>query len=110
MRTNGTLEYEIIGGVSVNEFDEPIAPEKSWCEPIRCSINVNTDNRRGVYEDGIFRQASFCVLIERNAHLDIDAISDIKRVRLTRGREWLGEYFVMSVTPCDSVGRVQIIV
>lgn len=110
MRINGTLEYEIITGGGVNEYDEPIAPEITWCEPIRCSIKVNTDNRRGKYEDGIFRQASFCVLIERNSHLDIDVISDIKRVRLFRGRESLGEYSVMSITPCDSVGRVQIIV
>ena len=110
MRTNGTLQYEITTPGGVNEYGEPIASQTSWCDPIRVSINANTDTRRGRYEDGQFRQASFTVLIERNAHLDIDVISDIKRVRLVRGRESLGEYFVLSCAPCDTVGRFQIIV
>ncbi len=108
MRTNGTLQYEIITGGGVNEYGEPVASQSTWCEPIRCSIRANTDTRRGRYEDGVFRQASFVVLIERNAHRDIDMIADIKRVRLVRGRESLGEYFVLSVVPAESVGRVQI--
>lgn len=108
MRTNGTLQYEITTGGGVNEYGEPIAPETTRCDPIRCSIHANTDTRRGRYEDGVFRQASFVVLIERNAHRDIDVIADIKRVRLVRGRESLGEYFVLSVVPAESVGRVEI--
>lgn len=108
MRTNGTLQYEITTGGGVDNYGEPIASQTTWCDPIRCSIHANTDSRRGRYEDGVFRQASFVVLIERNAHRDIDVITDIKRVRLTRGCESLGEYFVLSVVPLDSVGRVQI--
>lgn len=108
MRTNGTLQYEIVTGGGVDKYGEPIAPKTSWSEPIRCSIHANTDTRRGRYEDGLFRQASFVVMIERNAYRDIDVIADIKRVRLMRGRESLGEYFVMSVVPAESVGRVQI--
>lgn len=108
MRTNGIMQYEIITGGGVNKFGEPIAPVKSWSKPIRCSIRTNTDNRRGRYEDGLFRQASFVVVIERNAHRDIDVLSVIKRVRLMRGAESLGEHFVLSVVPADSVGRVQI--
>lgn len=108
MRTNGTLQYEITTGGGVNEYGEPIAPKTTWCDPIRCSIRVNTDTRRGRYEDGVFRQSSFCVLIERNAHRNIDVFADIKRVRLVRGVESLGEHFVLSVLPSDSVGRIQI--
>ena len=108
MRTNGTLQYEIITGGGVNNDGEPIAPVTSWSDPIRCSIHANTDSRRGRYEDGLFRQASFVVLIERNAHFEVDVIADIKRVRLTRGCEPLGEYFVLSVVPAESVGRIQI--
>nr|DAL02894.1 MAG TPA: hypothetical protein [Caudoviricetes sp.] len=108
MRTNGTIQYEITTPGGVNEYGEPIASVTTWCDPIRCSIHANTDTRRGRYEDGLFRQSSFCVLIERNAHLDIDVISAIKRVRLVRGHESLGEHFVLAVVPCDSVGRVQI--
>lgn len=108
MRTNGTLQYEIVTGGGVNEYGEPVAPETTWCDPIRCSIKANTDTRRGRYEDGIFRQASFVVLIERNAHRDIDVIADIKRVRLVRDGESLGEYFVLSIVPLSTVGRVQI--
>lgn len=108
MRTNGTLQYEIITGGGVNEFGEPIAPETSWSQPIRCSIRTNTDTRRGRYEDGLFRQASFIVMIESNAHRKFDVIADIKRVRLVRGKELLGEYFVLSVVTAETVGRVQI--
>lgn len=108
MRTNGTLQYEIVTGGGVDRYGEPIAPETSWSNPIRCSIKANTDTRRGRYADGIFRQASFVVMIERNAHRDIDVIADIKRVRLVCGNDPLGEYFVLSVVPLTTVGRVQI--
>lgn len=102
------MQYEMVNGGGVNEYGEPVAASTSWSDPIRCSISTNTDTRRGRYEDGIFRQASFVVMIERNAHRDIDVIADIKRIRLVRGREPLGEYFVLSVVPLDSVGRIQI--
>ena len=92
----------------MNEYGEPVEPAIAWSDPMQCSIKTNTDTRRGRYEDGLFRQASFVVMIERNAHRDIDVIADIKRVRLVRGSESLGEYFVMSVVPAESVGRVQI--
>jgi hypothetical protein len=108
MRTNGTLQYEIITGGGVNEYGEPMKGVSAWSDPIRVSIRTNTDTRRGRYEDGQFRQASFCVMIERNAHLDINVITDINHVRLTRNGESLGDYFVLSVTPAESVGRVQI--
>lgn len=110
MRANGTLQYEIIQDGGVNTFGEPLDSVATWSEPIRCSVNANSDNRRGIYEDGTFRQATWVVLIERNAHRDINVINDIKRVKLARGNESLGEYFVMSVTPLDTVGRVKIIV
>ena len=108
MRTNGTLQYEIITGGGVNDYGEPVAPVTTWSDPIRCSIRTNTDTLCGRYEDGVFRQASFVAMIERNAHRDIDVIADIKRVRLVRGGESLGEYFVLSVVSNVTVGRVQI--
>ena len=108
MRVNGSMQYEIVTGGGVNEYGEPIVSASTWSESIPCSISTNTDTRRGRYEDGLFRQASFCILIERQANRAIDVFTDIKRVRLMRGVEMLGDYFVLQVIPADSVGRVQI--
>lgn len=104
MRTNGTLQYQIITPAGVDEYGEPVAAESTWSEPIDCSIKTNTDNRKGVYEDGEFRQASFTVLIEDSTEIDFD------RLKLIRYSENLGEYRVMSIEPLTTVGRIQILV
>ena len=64
MRTNGTLRYEILIGGGINEYGEPIPARSEWSEPIDCSIKTNSDNRIGRYEDGVFRMASFTIMIE----------------------------------------------
>lgn len=104
MRINGTLQYQKLTPAGVNKFGEPKPATIEWSDPIECLIKTNTDNRKGVYEDGEFRQASFLVHLEaRN-----DAAFD--RIRLYRQHESLGEYRIMSREPLTSVGRIQIIV
>ena len=103
MRTNGTLQYETIVGGGVNEYGEPIAAQSEWSEPIPCSIKTNSDNRRGRYEDGIFRIASFDILIEL-------AEFPHNTVKLNRLGEELGEYQVLSAEPMTTVGRTKITV
>ncbi len=108
MRTNGKLQYQTLsqGGVDVN--GEPIAQTASWSDAIACNIKTNSDNRKGVYEDGEFRVASFTVLLEADPRLKL---SDIKRVKLMRnGDEALGEYRVISSEPLLTQGRIQIMV
>lgn len=103
MRTNGTLRYEIVEGGDLNEYGEPIAAQSDWSDPIPCSIKTNSDTRKGKYEDGIFRQASFIILIELAAFPH-------KRISLERNGESLGEFDILSSEPLTSVGRTQIVV
>lgn len=103
MRYNGTLSFEVLTEGGVDEFGEVIESSSEWSEPIPCSIKTNNDNRKGRYEDGEFRQASFIVLIETQEFPH-------NRIKLKRYSEELGEYRVMSCEPLTSVGRVQIMV
>lgn len=104
MRANGTLQYLKTAAASKNEYGEPIPAQTSFSKPYRCSIKTNSDNRKGVYEDGVFRQASFSVLLESQK------LEEFNRVRLTRDGEDLGEYQVMSREQLKSVGRISILV
>lgn len=107
MRTNGTLQFQTLSMPVVDLDGEPCQSVETWSEPIPCSIKTNSDNRKGVYEDGEFRIASFLVLLEADASQNFDAI---KRVKLSRGTENLGEYRVLSSEPIVTQGRFQIIV
>ena len=103
MRINGTLRYEVLIGGGINEYGEPIPARSEWSEPIDCSIKTNSDNRIGRYEDGVFRMASFTIMIE---------IAEIpyNSVKLERLGEYLGEYQIINVEPLTSVGRIRITV
>ncbi len=103
MRTNGTLRYETVSDGGENEYGEPIEAQSVWSDPIPCSIKTNSDTRKGKYEDGLFRQASFLILIEC-------AEFPHKRISLQRKGEDLGEYLILSCEPLTTVGRTQIMV
>lgn len=105
MRYNGTLKYQTLTeNGQMNEYGEPVAAQVSWSDPVPCSIKTNSDTRKGKYEDGEFRMASFTVLIECVAGFAAD------RVKLERLGEDLGEYRVLSVEPLATVGRIKIMV
>ena len=104
MRTNGTLRYEVLQGGGLNEYGEvDDTVQSTWSEPIPCAIKTNSDTRKGVYEDGEFRQASFVVMIELEKF-------PYKRIRLERLGEDLQEHRVLSSEPLATVGRTQILV
>jgi len=104
MRINGTLQYQILTPGGLDEVGELTSATAEWSEPIECQITTNSDNRKGVYEDGEFRMASFLV------HLEAQHSKDFDRVRLSRQGEYLGEYRIMSREPLTSVGRIKIMV
>lgn len=104
MRYNGTFQYQIQGASTENEFGELMETPSTWSEPIQCHIKTNSDNRKGKYEDGEFRQASFTVLTEQMDNLSFN------RVKLERHGEDLGEYRVMSAEHIEMQNRTQIIV
>lgn len=105
MRYNGTLKYQTLTeNGQVNEYGEPVAAQVSWSDPVPCSIKTNSDTRKGRYEDGEFRMASFTVLIEYREGFAAE------RVKLERLGEDLGEFQVISVEPLTTVGRIQIMV
>lgn len=105
MRYNGTISYEQTTSGGKNEHGEPIPAETEWIEPLKCSIKANSDTRKGKYEDGNFRQASYVVLIEAQ-----EIPLGISRVKLTRYTENLGEHDIMNIEPLVTVGRIQILV
>lgn len=107
MRTNGTLQYQTITPGGVDDNGEPIASQSVWSDAIPCNIKTNSDNRKGVYEDGEFRVASFLVLLEADAQQKFESI---KRIKLMRGSETLGEYRVICSEPLVTHGRFQITV
>lgn len=92
------------GTSTENEFGELVESTFLWSEPIPCHIKTNSDNRRGKYEDGEFRQASFTILTEQMDNLSFN------RVRLERQGEDLGEYGVMNAENIESQNRTQILV
>lgn len=106
MRTNGFLKYEIVKEVSdFNEYGEPNKEATvEWSEPVPCSIKTNSDNRKGKYEDGEFRVASFTVLIEEQDKFTSN------RIYLERSEQALGEYRIQSIEELETVGRIQITV
>lgn len=105
MRFNGNLKYlHTAEQDSYDENGELVVASDEWSDPIPCSIKTNSDTRKGIYEDGQFRQASFTVLTE------LAPMTDVKRVKLERLGEDLGEYQVISIEPLDSMNRTQIIV
>lgn len=105
MRYNGTIRYEKTTEGGENEFGEPIPAQTGWSESIKCSVKANSDTRKGKYEDGKFRQASYVVLLECQKLPD-----GISRVRITRYTENLGEHDIMNIEPLVTVGRIQILV
>lgn len=107
MRTNGKLQYQILSPGGIDDNGEPIAPTETWSDAIACSIKTNSDNRKGAYEDGEFRMASFIVLLEADAKQNFESI---KRIKLVRGDETLGEYRVICSEPLVTQGRFQIMV
>lgn len=109
MRTNGTLQYQIQQPGGLDAYGEPIAPRETWSNAIACSIKTNSDNRKGAYEDGEFRVASFIVLLEADAQ-SAQQYGAIKRVRLMRNAEALGEYRVACSEYLSTCGRFQLTV
>lgn len=104
MRTNGTLQYQTLAPGGVDEYGEPIAAQLTWSDPIRCSIKTNTDDHKGVYEDGTFHVASYTILLEAQPS------KKFERIRLQRRADVLGEYRVMSAECIETMGRFQVVV
>lgn len=104
MRTNGSFQYEITNPGGFNEYGEQMESTTEWSDKIRCSVKANSDTRKGKYEDGKFRQASYIVLTECRG------LKDVKRIRIERLTENLGEHDVLNIEPMTTVGRIQILV
>lgn len=103
MWTNGTLRALTDISSTLNDYGEVESAETEWGDDMPCSVKVNSDTHVGVQEDGIFRQASYTILIESTPF-------SAKRIIVTRLGETLGEFPVLAVQPMPTVGRTQILV
>lgn len=104
MRHNGLIYNQILVGGGIDGNGEPIPAEQAWGEPIPCVVTTNSDSRKGKYEDGMFRQASFTILLEGVVR------EPLSRIRLRREQEEVGEFDVLSVEPLSTIGRTKVIV
>lgn len=104
MRTNGTISFELETLTETNDFGEVVAHDTQWSDPVPCFISVNTDNRKGRYEDGEFHMATYSILVCEKV------FPQYGNVRLARGDESLGEYRIQSVTPIETFKRTRILV
>lgn len=101
---NGMIYIQDLTGGGVDSNGEPIHAGHGWGEPFPCAISTNSDNRMWRYQDGVFRKASFTVLVEGYA------LPEMSHIRIVRRCEELGEFDVLSVERLTSVGRTKIIV
>lgn len=102
---NGTIEAkETIGGGLVNGI--PQKAVESWSKPIPCHIIPNTNDNKGVYDDGKFKRMSFTIWLGMGLYY-----FKAQRVRLTDNKGmYLGEFEVQSIEHSDITGRTKIIV
>ena len=76
------MTYLMQQAASFDEDGMPTAGTAIWSDPIECYIDVNTHNNKGTYQDGMFTQATYEVLIERQA---LDVVPN--RIRLSRSSD-----------------------
>lgn len=104
MRTNGTLIYPL--SVSTPQFDKrgvPITgPNPTWSGEIPCHIKTLSSTSNGRYEDGTFHQASYEVLVERNA-----IPTDCQKVKLVRRGVVLGEFQIQGYPEVINLDRIK---
>lgn len=106
MRTNGYLYYP--NAVTAPQFDEdgvPLStPSSTWSDAVPCHIRTVSSTSKGTYEDGVFHQASYEVLVERNAIPE-----NTQKVKLVRGAVELGEFQVQGYPETINLDRIKII-
>jgi len=108
MRTNGILYYPT-SSATAPQFDEdgvPVVstPSSLWSDPVPCHIKMLSSSSKGTNEDGTFHQASYQVLVERNAIPE-----DTKKVKLERNGVTIGEFQVQGYPEVINLDRIQII-
>ena len=63
--TNGHIQLLSISGGGFDEDGNPIKSTEVPTELIQCRIQVNTDSKKGKYEDGRFTQCSYVIFVQR---------------------------------------------
>lgn len=104
MRINGHIRIEAAAEDSVNEWGEIVIGSISYSDPIPALVNISTDNRHSVYDDGVSRQVSAEILIENPLK------DEPKRIEVVRMGDSLGVKAVLSYQPLPTQGRIRILV
>lgn len=106
MRTNATIQFSLGSGVDYDENGIPITTEGEWSEPIDCNAKAISDTRRGRYEDGVFRQSSYSVLLE-GKYLTRERYT-AQAALLTIGEQQPRRFDIQNIEDTPSMGRAVI--
>lgn len=103
IKDNGTVSFLTVTGGGIDSSGNPIAVSETWTEPIPCHIDTVTDNTKGTYEDGKFRQQSYKIFLEI---MPVDST----KVRLTNNEgKHLGDFQIQRIEKLDRVKRIRIV-
>ena len=92
---NGTMKYRLAGtGDDLDKNGFPVA-DTGFSGECQCTITASTDNRRGRYDDGQYRNSSYSVTCNLD---DVPAAFNPTAVSLTHKHKGdLGEFQVQRV-------------
>ncbi len=111
MRTNGEMRVQIILDGGLDGRGEPLPPAVEWSEAVPCHIAERGEASWTEYEDGACRRAGYSVLAEpRLVAGALPPCAPVRRVRLSRLGEELGEFAVAGASPLETQGRLRITV
>lgn len=103
---NGYMKYRLAGSASdLDSNGYPVA-DTGFSGECRCTITVITDNRKGRYDGGQFRNASYSITCNME---DVSGTFDPTAVSLTHDQKGnLGEFQVQRVEFYNLTGTIEV--
>lgn len=104
---NGTLRYAttMIGG-DLDEYGNPVPANEADINEVPCTITALTENRKGKYEDGQYKNSAYSVTC------DLEKVGNSfnpKTIQLTHEfKGYLGDFQVQRIEYYKLTGTVEI--
>lgn len=101
---NGTIQALTSAKSTINDDGDPVTVPDAWGDPINCNIRTTKHDKKGIYEDGEFIQASYEILLDMQTF-------EADKIRVINNRsKVLGEFEIQDIQFLDKVQRVKIVV